>query len=610
MRIAEVRISGFRGIREGVVDFGQHNVLVGENGSGKSTVLEALWLAVARSPLARELTEHDFFGSTPDKADRFKIVVTLAGFDGDDPEDSGDWFRKGRGVPVWWDAKAKKVFPEKGEAHQELACQVGYAARFDHESLEVETRRYFHDDDGVDDIFLDEAFTPFPGALLEDIGFFVLPAARTREHLSSFSSYLFRRAVSARGGIPAEGILAERDRLRAPASPFESHAALKDLIDGMNQRLGTLLSPGPRIHLRLTETDSEAVLAGIVPHYAKGDACCLPAARHGTGLLSLQALLLLLEIGEARSKAGKSFILAMEEPEMHLPPGIQRRLLYEAQRVASQVVCTTHSPRVAGFYAPMDVRLVQSTAGALRAPALRTEPLPPEATNAIRKLFQDTRAQVIEAMMYPSVVITEGRTDSDWLRLLSDVTETSEALTSRGKDKLPPFGAVVGVVPAHSAAVAATVKEIAPLHHDVVALVDGDDAGDRYVSELGALPTPPRVILRWKATWTIEDVVGWLFEAQKSDALKQAAAGLERPLANIGELVEALRSEPKKDGLKGNLVAYETLAGCIRDDSGCVERALGLLLSIAEAIGDPSATRFDAVREKGPGNCVVIRLPV
>jgi hypothetical protein len=607
MKVAQVVISGFRGVKEGVVSFSGNNVLVGENGSGKSTIVDALWLAVARSPLARELTEHDFHGSTPSKADRFRIVVTLTGFDGDDPDDHGEWFRKGRGVPVWWDVRTRKVLPERAEAQQELACQVGYAARFDHENLEVETRRYFHDDDGIEDIFCDEVFVPFPPALLDDIGFFVLPAARTREHLSSFGSYLFRRAVSARGGIPAAGVVAERDRLRSPLEPFESHEALKELVGGMNQRLGALFSPGPTIHLRLTDTDSAGVLSAVVPHYAKGVSCCLPATRHGTGLLSLQALLLLLEIGEARLAAGGSFILAMEEPEMHLPPGIQRRLLFEAQRVASQVLCTTHSPRVAGFYAPTDVRLVQCTSGSLRAPALRTEPLPSDATNAIRKLFQDTRAQVIEAMMYPYVVVTEGRIDSDWLRLLSDVTETSDALATYAKEALPPFGAMIGVVAAHTAAVTATVQELSSLHPAVVPLVDGDSAGDGYVKELMNLQHPPPTILRWKEGWSIEDVVGWVFEAQKGEVLSRVSASIGKSFSTPAELVSELRRDTRDGGLKGDLVAYEAMASAIRDDEGCARRAAGLLLDVAGAIREPAASKFDASREIGVST--VVRLP-
>ena len=48
------------------------------------------------------------------------------------------------------------------------------------------------------------------------------------------------------------------------------------------------------------------------------------------------------------------------------------------------------------------------------------------ATNARRKLFLDDRARLVEALMYHSVLIPEGRSEYEWFRLLSDVLETGD----------------------------------------------------------------------------------------------------------------------------------------------------------------------------------------
>lgn len=65
MRIANLRIENFRGVKSGFVQFGRHPVLVGDNNTGKTTLIEALALVLGRDRLVRELTEHDFFGSYP-----------------------------------------------------------------------------------------------------------------------------------------------------------------------------------------------------------------------------------------------------------------------------------------------------------------------------------------------------------------------------------------------------------------------------------------------------------------------------------------------------------------------------------------------------------------
>lgn len=214
MRLLTLSIRGFRGVHEADLRFGQHDVLVGPNGAGKSTIIDALSLMFGRTRLVRDLTEHDFYGSRPEATSRIRIVATLAGFDGDDPDRNDNWFREGRAVPKWWDASTGRIEPEPSAHAHTLCAQLAFAARFDLEELLVEQLRYFHDDDDVQDPFLDDAVQPIPSRLFDDVGYYVLPARRTWEAVASFASELFRKAVATVGGIPAQTVLEERDRLR------------------------------------------------------------------------------------------------------------------------------------------------------------------------------------------------------------------------------------------------------------------------------------------------------------------------------------------------------------------------------------------------------------
>jgi hypothetical protein len=308
MQIVDLRIDNFRGIRSGYVRFGRHTVLVGPNNSGKTTVIEALALLFGRDRMVRALTEHDFFGGDPQPTDRIHLVATITDFEGDDPADHTDWFRDDRGVPKWWDPARGCVASTRDDPAWQLACQIGFCARFDRPSLEVETARYFHDDDGIGDVFLEETWAAVPARLIRDIGFFLVPASRTWDRVVSFGSELFRRVVASGGGQPAESVIGERDRLRAPQQPLEADPHLEPVVTRLNAELAGFFRTQPRLHLRVTTTDSDGLLEAVMPHYLPaGAALSLPARRHGSGLISLQYLLLLLQFGRQRAEAQEGF---------------------------------------------------------------------------------------------------------------------------------------------------------------------------------------------------------------------------------------------------------------------------------------------------------------
>src|SRR5262249_472910 len=145
-----------------------------------------------------------------------------------------------------------------------------------------------------------------PAQVIRDVGFFLVPANRTWDRTISFGSELFRRVVSSMGGLPAAAVLSERDRLRHPDRPLELDEGLREIVANVNAELARLLPRPPGLTLRLTSTDSESVLDAVVPHFVAGDVQ-LPARRHGSGLISLQHLLLLLHFGHLRAQRGESF---------------------------------------------------------------------------------------------------------------------------------------------------------------------------------------------------------------------------------------------------------------------------------------------------------------
>lgn len=593
MKVLALDVQGFRGVHKGRLVWPDQVALIGPNGAGKSTLVDALSLVFGRQKLVPELTEHDFSGSCPEPSHRIRVVATVGGFPSNTPDKNTTWFRSGRAVERWWDPETRTVLPEERPGAI-LCAQVGYAARFDHEDLVVKQIRYFHQHDDHVDPFDEEGIDRFPDRLLSDIGFFVLPARRTWAASISFGSELFRKAVATLGGVPAATVLQQRDALRNPAAPLESDEALKPLIERINARLSQLVVGNPRLQLRLTATDSDSLLRALVPHYQHDERDSLPAGRHGTGLISLQTLVLLLEIGRARKASGQSFILALEEPELHVPPGLQRRLIGDAIAVSDQVICTTHAPRVAAFFDAPTIQILNRTAtpagdGESPVQTLEGRALSPRSMvnepNALVQLYTDHRTRLVEALMFPRVLIPEGRIDFEWLRLLLDVVETGERMLEGHQSSVPPFGSVVGVVPTRDASVRVTFERLRSLHDHVGVLVDGDAAGTDYIADLLSCSPGPSCVMQWPSGWEIEDVVRWTLDADAVRLLSDINARLNRSFQSLDDLVASLKNPSgQTGGLKSHYMAHEDIAGAMRRSQPCVQRVERLLEAVTRAV--------------------------
>ena len=580
MEIASLKIENFRGVRDGTVRFSPHTVLVGANNCGKTTVIEALALLFGRDRMIRQLTEHDFHGSDPQAQDRIRLTATVIGFDDDNPAEHPDWFREDRGIVKWWNPAAGNVMAARTDPQWKLACQIAFSARFHRPSLEVETLRYFHDDDTVGDVFDDESATPLPARLVRELGFFFVPAARTWDRTVSFGSELFRRVVAAGDGQPSESVLAERDRLRMPIAQLENDERLSPIVDRLNQELRGFFRTNPTLHLRVTPTDSDGLLESVVSHYSFGGAALpLPAKRHGSGLLSLQHLLLLLQFGRLRVEADENFWMALEEPELHVPPALQRRLVHRIQSLSRQTLVSTHSPTVAALADPSGVSVLRNEGGILSSVPLLQSTMPASTPNSVRKLFQVNRVETIAAVMHDFVIVPEGRTDYEWLGLLVRAVDLHQSWAASEECR---FDAFVGVIPTHDGSVVQTVAAITPLHPRVMALVDGDAEGVGYSASLVEVGAPNSgVIIRWPAGQMLEDIIGWIIDADAAACLPSIQ--IDNPPATVPDLVGCLKSEVRATGgIKKDTSSYEAIANAIGANEACCARARSLLNAITE----------------------------
>src|SRR5258708_3633146 len=113
MRIAQVEIQNFRGIRTATVPLPKHGALFGENNAGKSAIAEALALLFGRDRMTYAQSDWDFYGGVLKPDSRFAVIATITEFGSageTDPSKYPRWFMgDASATAVWWHEETKTV---------------------------------------------------------------------------------------------------------------------------------------------------------------------------------------------------------------------------------------------------------------------------------------------------------------------------------------------------------------------------------------------------------------------------------------------------------------------------------------------------------------------
>jgi hypothetical protein len=562
VRICHLEIKNFRGIKAGTVVFPDHSVLFGPNNVGKSTIIEALALLFERERLTRQISDWDFGGGSPRPESRFYIIGTITDFaapPNDEPENFPKWFLGDAARPVWWLPTVQSVsFEIERPAGAKLACQIALCVRYEEESCEFEPVRYFYH--GHCDPFTD-TITKLPSSLLQELGLFLLPSNRQWDKLLTFGSSSFLKVLKSADAIPGSAVESLKKELRSLVTRIEDTAALKPVLEKAEEELRgfLMLEGGGRLVYRPTSLDTNAVLQSLVPHILDSDGSLLPFARHGAGMVSLQAFLVVLAFAEHRNAEGKNFIFAAEEPELHLHPALHRRLANRIRSLSTQSIITTHSPLIAASYQAESSLFVRKTAGVLSVVPVRGLRTPVSSRNTVRNLYRKFREPFYEALMGAVVLVPEGESDFEWIRLWQRVAEASDEVAA--KCCLTP----VSIIPTSEGAVVDTIAEMARFRGDAIALIDGDDEGNKYVASLEQAASRPAKIIRFGTAAAIECLSAWILQPALA-APGPILSSILPPRRGLKDLQDALVGRKDDRQLRENLCweALETSACTIR----------------------------------------------
>lgn len=463
MKLTDIKIENFRGIRSLHLPLDSLTVLIGENNSGKSTVLEAIRLVLTPGFGIRrggQFTEYDFHlkdaTTTPQTAEPILIVLHFS------EEHENEW-------PDTVVQQMNEVIQVDTDGLNHIWLQA--KGSYQSESGSYETKWAFLNNSGVE-LNLKNA-TPL-NLIARFVPLFFLSALRD-------ASQEFGQRGQFWGGflksihLPVEEREKIEEMLReVNTSVIGANAGLTVVTQKIAEarRLVPLDADDP-VALEAIPTRVFDMVGKIQVHLKSSQGAKLPLHRHGEGTQSLAVLMLFQAFAAANLAevyVPESIpILALEEPEAHLHPSAIRCLGSFLETMTGQILVSSHSGDLISRVPVMALRRLYKHNGETKVGRVKSGVFTDRELQAIDYSIRLARGHYLFSRCW---LLVEGESDFHFMPLLfelmghsQDQVSFSVLEISQVIDKGEPL-----------------IKFAKALGIQWFLMADGDQAGNDYVN--------------------------------------------------------------------------------------------------------------------------------
>ncbi len=398
MRITAVRIRNFRGIKSLDLELGPVTVLIGENNSGKTSVLDALKLCLRDLGPRRRLVFDalDFHladsNSEPPSADPIEIEVTFA----DSPEEP------------WDDDLVRRlgrlgVLQIDGAGCHSVRLRVDCV--YDHEARDFAQNWSFLDLGGEQ---MGRVPTNALPRFQEEIRYFYLTALRDAStHFDArgpfWRPFLKDSQLSPDRKAEIEDKLREVNEL-----VVSSHESFSQVQAGLHSVQSVVpLASGEAVSIEAVPGRIFDMLTKARVELGTTTGAKIPLDRHGEGTQSLAVLMLFSAFREAHEDGAA--VLALEEPEAHLHPSAIRALWTLVRGFTGQKLISTHSGELLADTVICNVRRLARTSDGIKGFRVQEGLLTPEETRKFNYHVRQAQGALLFARCW---LLVEGQTET------------------------------------------------------------------------------------------------------------------------------------------------------------------------------------------------------
>lgn len=410
MKVTKLIIANFRGIKSAEILLNGNSVFVGDNNSGKSTIFEALDLVMGPDRLARHpvIDEHDFYAGEYIKNDIPQEITVEAIIS----ELNQEQIRHFGSYIEWWNSETKALLegpPAEATDDENVVpvLRVTFIGKYDIEEDDFIGQTFFAASlrEGTHKEF-------FKAKDKRKCGFLYLRTLRTGNRALSLEKGSLLDIVLQLKEIRPQMWESVISQLKDVVVASDPALGICDILSEVQKSLSSLVSyeTADKPQVRVSNLTREHLRKVLTVFMGSGALCddgseyVTPYYHQGTGTINTLVLSLLSMIADIK----ENVIFAMEEPEIALPPHIQKRVVLSVVDKSTQALFTSHSPYVLEEFDPDSIMVVSRDNGIMQAvPA----GMPPAVRN---KAYQEEiRKRFCESLLSRRVLIAEGRTEVD-----------------------------------------------------------------------------------------------------------------------------------------------------------------------------------------------------
>lgn len=383
MLLREIKIQNFRSLKDVSILLNKETVLIGENNSGKTSVLDAIRFALSKTSSYRNsFDEYDYYMDkkvlSPQESEGISIILRF------EESNENEW--------------PDEVIHQMGEVLQVIDNDSRY-------SVIIRVSSVFNKVTG--DYEYKTVFLNFKNeelktnqnkvnAFFKYVQVFYLQALRDIKDTFSSKSALWGRFLK-KVSIPESELIVIQNKIEE----------LNNSIISSDKDLSELVTSLKRIQQIMNFNGTDTVSINAMPLKSwdllskaqivmnnDANSLALPLDRHGQGTQSVTTILLfrayielLVNISQNR---GTTAILTLEEPEAHLHPQAIRTLAKSLSEIDCQKIFTTHSPYFIQNTDLKDIRFLRKKDGKTEIRQLLTEIRfkPKEIPDVFRKVVE------------------------------------------------------------------------------------------------------------------------------------------------------------------------------------------------------------------------------